>query len=61
MPFVYVREILAHYTHRKVGQDPAVMIGSKEIYEPLSRMVFWEAMQEETVLPNSQKEDTQEL
>lgn len=33
---------LAHYSYRKVTSEQQVLLGEKDIYEPLSRKVFWE-------------------
>lgn len=33
---------LAHYSYRKIPSDQQVILGEKDIYEPLSRKAFWE-------------------
>jgi thymidine kinase len=33
---------LAHYSYRKIPSEKQVLLGEKDIYEPVSRKVFWE-------------------
>jgi thymidine kinase len=33
---------LAHYSYRKIPSEQQVLLGEKDIYEPVSRKVFWE-------------------
>lgn len=40
---------LAHYSYRKIPNEQQVLLGEKDIYEPLSRKAFWECKK------NSQK------
>ncbi len=36
---------LAHYSYRKVSSDDLVVLGEKDVYEPLSRAAYYKAMQ----------------
>ncbi len=38
---------LAHYSYRKVSTDDLVVLGEKDIYEPLSRSAYYRAMQQQ--------------
>ncbi|MGI9526538.1 MAG: thymidine kinase, partial [Weeksellaceae bacterium] len=38
---------LANYSHRKINSDKLVELGEVQEYEPLSRAVFWEALESE--------------
>ncbi|MDA9262786.1 thymidine kinase, partial [bacterium] len=47
---------LAQYSHRTSKEDDLVVLGEKEVYEPLSRAAFFKARTQETRLkkePNS--------
>jgi thymidine kinase len=49
---------LAQYSHRTSKEDDLVVLGEKEVYEPLSRAAFFKARTQETRLkkePNSKK------
>ena len=39
---------MAHYSLRKdLSQQDTIITGEKDLYEPVSREVFWEAMKEQ--------------
>ena len=38
---------LANYSHRKINSDKLIELGETTIYEPLSRAVFWDLIQQE--------------
>lgn len=38
---------LANYSHRKIHSDKLVELGETSEYEPLSRSVFWDALEQE--------------
>lgn len=38
---------IAHHTHRKMKEDKLVMLGEKDLYEPLCRKCFDEALEEQ--------------
>lgn len=44
---------LANYSHRKIQSDKLVELGETHEYEPLSRAVFWDLLEEEKQQKNS--------